>query len=543
MGYDVRRTGATGNGTADDSDAIEAAAITGSQLYFPRGTYRISVDVSINVPCIFDYCAVLQPDAGVTVTINAPIHAGPWKIFDLKKTGALIRGSFRDSAGFVLLKWWGAACNGTASGGSGTVDDIPVQQCFDALAAMGQGDVRLLAGEYPTLTTNILVTGTQNGGMGRYVPRILGAGSTQCGFNFPSLKAAPNDALYDAIGALVVQTSAGFPGNVMKDCFRDFAMNGKFGDDGSGSTAIEIRHSGQIGLTGIAFNRNRYGLVLHNYSQDTWTEYVQANRCFFAYDCLTALWYRVTHGNPSFKKSGLIECLVTNYGAGNPSRDGKAHPSIVIDRLAEPYQAPMDCSIVGDGVHAFTFIENACANGQASFYGNLQLESGRNLIKLCEGSVALYSGTWNDFGAPNSPGTLILCRGVAYTSTTFIPVGGRSAGCVENVGSGTTTLVSALRAVQGAVCLRQWTVQIIGKNYSYAVVLLGGFPRQKPTVVATLLNYESGNDYGAPGFGCDANGDLTVSNDKWPNGSVSVFFSEEQINAWNFNVHMDHSLF
>ena len=109
-GEDVRRIGAAGNGRTDDRAALFSGNRLGTNLYFAPGTYRVASNLTLAVPCSFDPGAILKPDAGVTITVNAPINAGPWQIFDLSEAGAALNGAVRVSD--IYPEWFGADATG-----------------------------------------------------------------------------------------------------------------------------------------------------------------------------------------------------------------------------------------------------------------------------------------------------------------------------------------------------------------------------------------------------------------------------------------------
>jgi hypothetical protein len=78
----VKDFGATGNGTTDDTLAIQAAidrvsGVNGGIVYFPAGTYKTSAELTLNTQGV-----VLQGDGG---------HVGSTKIIATHTTGAVIR--------------------------------------------------------------------------------------------------------------------------------------------------------------------------------------------------------------------------------------------------------------------------------------------------------------------------------------------------------------------------------------------------------------------------------------------------------------------
>lgn len=123
----VRRAGATGDGETDDSEAIDKAdisALSGDQVFFPPGTYRISENITLSSNGItFSPKSKLLIDEGVTVTINGTINAGLTQIFSGEgkiKLGTKVRE--------VYPQWWGA------TGGS-DADTAAIQAANDAIAS------------------------------------------------------------------------------------------------------------------------------------------------------------------------------------------------------------------------------------------------------------------------------------------------------------------------------------------------------------------------------------------------------------------------
>jgi len=102
----VKDFGATGNGTTDDTAAIQAAinAVSlagGGTVYIPAGTYNITSNLDFNAcSLVFDKGALFNVTAGVTVIIRKQITAGDYQIFNT--TGNII------CAGTVNPMWWGA---------------------------------------------------------------------------------------------------------------------------------------------------------------------------------------------------------------------------------------------------------------------------------------------------------------------------------------------------------------------------------------------------------------------------------------------------
>ena len=136
-GDDVRRFGMVSDGVTDNTAALAEANSVGVSLYFGPGNYIFASNVTISVPIIMDYGAVLIPAANKTVTINGSIVAGPWQIFNCVAAGSAIAGRIR--AGMYPVEWWGATGNGKTSS-SGVIAALTTA-FTDANAAFTSADV------------------------------------------------------------------------------------------------------------------------------------------------------------------------------------------------------------------------------------------------------------------------------------------------------------------------------------------------------------------------------------------------------------------
>ncbi|WP_158560359.1 right-handed parallel beta-helix repeat-containing protein [Paenibacillus contaminans] len=109
----VRAFGATGNGTTNDSTAVNAAISSlpgGGTVYFPAGVYRIGRNLIIpaNVTVMFSNGASVKIDTSIRITVNGPLDAGLYPIF----SGTGIVNGFGDVEK-VYPQWWGAKGDGT----------------------------------------------------------------------------------------------------------------------------------------------------------------------------------------------------------------------------------------------------------------------------------------------------------------------------------------------------------------------------------------------------------------------------------------------
>lgn len=109
---------ATGDGSTNDRAALSAAdtaATSTGTLVLPKGTYKISSNLTLNAALSFANGAVLAPDASVVVTILGDVQAGSTRIFSVG-SGTISFAANR-KVHRLNAKWWGT----TASNATTTV--------------------------------------------------------------------------------------------------------------------------------------------------------------------------------------------------------------------------------------------------------------------------------------------------------------------------------------------------------------------------------------------------------------------------------------
>ncbi len=114
---------------ADNGPAL--ASLAAGHYLVPPGTYAVASDAAVPAGVVLDFVggAALKPVAGITVTLNGPVRAGLYRVFDVSAGGGI-----RFGAGTVTEaypEWFGAAGDGVA------VDSAPFQKALDAVAPFG----------------------------------------------------------------------------------------------------------------------------------------------------------------------------------------------------------------------------------------------------------------------------------------------------------------------------------------------------------------------------------------------------------------------
>lgn len=132
--YECRRQGCVLDGVTNDYAAfnkvISVASVLGLAIVID-GPMLVGTNITIpsNVQVWFTGAGLIKPSAGITVTINGPVHADNKKIFDLSNAGALVAGSMGGTD--LVIQWWGCIADGDYGAViAGTDNSVPLQQCL-----------------------------------------------------------------------------------------------------------------------------------------------------------------------------------------------------------------------------------------------------------------------------------------------------------------------------------------------------------------------------------------------------------------------------
>lgn len=110
---DVLVFGADPTGVSNSNAQFLAASNAGNNVLVPAGTYKIASSISLSSNVQFLQGAILNIQAGVTVTFNSGIVAGVYRIFNCISTGRVVFNTQYLREGYP--EWWGALTNnGTA---------------------------------------------------------------------------------------------------------------------------------------------------------------------------------------------------------------------------------------------------------------------------------------------------------------------------------------------------------------------------------------------------------------------------------------------
>ncbi|CCH54493.1 hypothetical protein BN8_03669 [Fibrisoma limi BUZ 3] len=288
----------------------------------------------------------------------------------------------------------------------------------------------------------------------------------------------------------------------------------------AGTVAVEL--SGQCGQKIVAcrFDSSATGVLFHNQAANSFTEYCQIDRSDFTGNCLVAVEYKVSSGNDSFHGSGLIGSNTINSKAG-----GRV---IKIGPGCRPYNFPL-CFQVWNGSADYVVIENAGYACDA--YGHITVENSQPML-LCAGNYIYYTGSLHTFGDNIQGGAFLRCKST-ITKNNGSVVG---LGIEKNIRLDYSPTNYTVIMPAGSY---QVYVNISAPNYEYRAVLYihaSGFPGflNNPGSVSTpvVLSQFNVGSLGAPGFGIDAAGHLTITNPNYPASGLVAHLSYKQISDY-----------
>jgi hypothetical protein len=147
----VKDKGLLGDDSANDATAlnilITAIGSTPTDLYFPRGIYRLGTNVTIpnNINIIMACGAILQPQSGVTITgTNTLIEAGLYQWIDCSLSATPLAGTWNVKE--VYPEWFGGKNDGS------TDNATAISNCFSFLS--NGGTIKCQDGRYKIINTN-----------------------------------------------------------------------------------------------------------------------------------------------------------------------------------------------------------------------------------------------------------------------------------------------------------------------------------------------------------------------------------------------------
>lgn len=152
----ARELGAIGDGTTDNTTAFTSADGRPGAVIVPPGTYAINSNVTLSSAIRFVEGASLKPANGITITLNAPVAAGRYQVFDLSAGGDVAFGDGGPNE--VFPEWWGVVADGSTDG------QTEVQAAIDTLSNAGGGALIFARGHYVFdgplhLKSNVMIVG------------------------------------------------------------------------------------------------------------------------------------------------------------------------------------------------------------------------------------------------------------------------------------------------------------------------------------------------------------------------------------------------
>jgi hypothetical protein len=489
--YDVRRTGAVGDGATDSRNAFHKASAAGGSIFVPRGTYSIQSNVTIARNIVFEQGAILKPAASVTITINGWINAGDWQIFDTSAASSLITGAIKNPR--LLPEWWGAA-------GDDTADDLlPIQRCARAAYDAGMKGVQLLDKTYRVTDT---IHGNGYDSQDPDAPSWYGMDKRQTVLHLDT--ASANKSILKFRGG---------SGTLCGAVVRDIQFDGN-------ATSRGIEFSDKCGMRAVdcLFDTNVTGIWWHNADSGSFTEYCVADRCQFTPNCTSAGTYEKGSGVDSFHGSGLVNRCTHNIPSGGVT--------IYIGPAAKPYNCPLDVNVWAEAV-TVALIDND-STAPTSFHGQItyELQSG-GVLTLATSNNVWFAGPIVGTGESVSGGTLYRVGSVVINSNSTITPLDTRRGFTQAITTGANTLVGL-----GGPGRFVW-IEFTATDYNYRSLLYveriaGGAGNVDELAAVTTVNTAA---YGAPAYTVNTDGNLVATQAGWPASGVTCRWYETQVSA------------
>lgn len=286
----IQRLGGDGGGAVDNTTPITNAKTLSGSSYFPRGTYRISNNLTLDAAYapIFEGLALWKPDAAKTISIAGPISAGNQKIFDLSNAGSIVTITNQ----LVNASWFGVIADGNYITGAGTDNSSAFQKAINALATAGGGALYVPPGIYKLSSQIVIPDGVT----------VYGAGK------WSTILFAPT--AFANLGGLV--RISGVNGN--PTCFHGISVLGQQGGAG-GNGLVSVKNGVFISdIWCAAFNAN-VGITISQTDNFLFDFAVELNA--YGVNC-TQSHCNISNGTTYSNTSGGI--LVANGSAGEDGR-------------------------------------------------------------------------------------------------------------------------------------------------------------------------------------------------------------------------------
>lgn len=355
-------------GTAMARLAITGTLIVGSSITLPS-----------NLQLDFTGGGRIKPGANATVTINGPINAGAWQIFDISNSNALIRGTPQNA--YCYDEWFGAKADNT------TDCTIPFNANRAFAHAAGDMPINQLPGNYKITGT---VYGIGSSGQSPTAPSCYGAGKKLTVWNYPTVATGLKFVGGSGLPQACVYTGISFVGD-------------------ASSTAVMFAGVCGFKLIRCMFDANAIGVQWHNEAAGSFTEYCTAESCEWRASCLIDGDFKVTSGNNSFNGSGI-----NGRGLINASATG---PVVRVGSGANVYNAPFDAQVWATGGSITIFQNNnASAPVPAGFAGEFTLETTTSVTTTLGSSHSVY------FAGPVQVNGLTTTTGANVVAGTFLRV-------------------------------------------------------------------------------------------------------------------------
>lgn len=303
--------------------------------------------------------------------------------------------------------------------------------------------------------------------------------------------------------------------------------------EGNGSnTLVQVAGQGGVRFDNCNFKNAAIGLLVHNRDSGMFTEFVVADNCNFESSCLNALTYRITNGNNSFHGTGLRNCTINTPASGTIR-------CVSIEAGCLVYNAPLSVQVWSYATA--TLIHSAVSTKRNSFYGVITTERFAGTLTVAEASAnypIYFAGKMNIMNESIALGDLVLCESIALLSNGSIQTRGGKWAKSFSLTTGANALAPVPYGVAGWCSL--CSISLIANNYDYRYILAvfnGDVATSAVYIVATMRTFNAAG-YGAPTFGVNSFGQITITNAAYPVSGVQAIVDFNQLAQSNNDIRI-----
>jgi hypothetical protein len=410
------------------------------------------------------------------------------------------------------LPWSWADVRAYGAKGDGVVDDtVAIQAAMNA--ANGGGTVFLPPGIYK-------VSSTLKKSQSFVGPSIVGSGFTR------------TEIMYSGeagTAAIYIQGGSG--------AMSDIRISGIKFVGNSSTLGVEIDGQNGVLIDACQFDSNAVGVLFHNRSAGSFSEYDVVEHSDFTVSVATAIEYRryidkqnpKASGTTSFNGSGMR--FSTTHATGSPV--------VLVCDTCQPYNAPLSMQVWASAPSILIQNNNSNPDVKCDWAGTITIESGpESVLTLADGPpVTLFVGSIEANNQSYKLGKLMVYRQLQINSDGTFHGVPESRGQTANLTTGKTTIPTPLAFFSdGSTTSALLYVFIAAEHYYYSYVF--SYTHNPFGATGSLIQLANPFSFNQAGYGAaiittDDRDNIIISNPKFPKSGVTATLTFSQLGWLN----------